>query len=80
MVEQLPIKVGWRDAPLTFWDFRRSNEQKLLANVAISLHLHPHLHQSILPVLSCGVELLSTSQLFSSSDTKDFLRIAFRVV
>ena len=38
--------------------------QKLSANAAIVLHSHPHLHQSILPILSCGVKLISSSQLF----------------
>ena len=50
--------------------------QKLSGNVAIGLHSHPLLHQFILPILSCGVNLISYPQLFSSSDAKCFLGIA----
>ena len=54
MVGQLSIKAEWRDAPLVLWDFSRSNNQKLSANVALGLYSHPHLHQSILAILFCG--------------------------
>ena len=72
IVGQLSIKAEQRDAPLALRDFSRRNKYKLLANVAIGLHSHPHLHQSILAILPCGVKLISSSQLFSSSDTKCF--------
>ena len=72
LVRHLSIKAEWRDAPLTLRDFSQSNKEKLSVNVAIGLHSHPHLHQSILGILSCGVRLISTSQLFSSSGTKIF--------
>ena len=76
MIRQLPIKVGLRDPPLALRDFSRSNKQKLSANVTISLHSHPHLHQSILTILSCGVQSISSSLLFSSY--KRFLRNSLR--
>ena len=71
-------KAKWQDAPLALWDFSRSNKQKFLANAAISLHSHTHLHQSILPILYCGFKLVSSSQLSLSSHTKGFLRIVLR--
>ena len=40
--------------------------QKLSANAAIGFHSYLHLHQSVLLILSCGVNLISSSQLFSS--------------
>ena len=70
-VRQLPITAEWQDAPLEVQNFNQSNKQKLSANVAINLH------QSILAILSCGVKLASSLQLFSSCDTKDFLGTAF---
>ena len=72
LVRHLSIKAEWQDAPLALRDFSQSSKEKLQANVAIGLHSHPHLHQSILAILSCGVRLISTSQLFSSSGTKVF--------
>ena len=77
LVGQLPIKAKWRDATLVVRDFSESNKQTLSANVAIGLHSYPHFHQLILPILSWGVKLISSSQVFSSS-TKCFLRIALR--
>ena len=74
---ELAIKAEWRDAPLTLQCFSRSNKQ-MSANVAISLSSHLHTYQSILPILPCGAKLISSSQLFSSSDTKGFLGIALR--
>ena len=47
-------------------------------NIATDLHLHLHLQQAILPILSCCVKSISSSQLFSSSDTKCFFGIALR--
>ena len=70
-VRQLPITAEWQDAPLEVQNFNQSNKQKLSANVAINLH------QSILAILSCGVKLASSLQLFSSCDTKGFLGTAF---
>ena len=72
IVWQLSIKAEWQDAPLAIQDFIWSNKKKLLANVAIGLHWHPHLHQSVLAILSCGVKLIYSSQFFSSSNTKCF--------
>ena len=77
IVRQLPIKAEWGDAPLLLWDFSRRNKRRLSTNVTISLYSDPHFHQSILPILSCGVKLISYSQLFSSSDAKGFFVIAF---
>ena len=68
---QSSIKAEGRDA---LWDFRRSKKQKLSANVAIGLHSHPNLHQSLIAILSCGVMLMFSSQLFSSSETKCFFQ------
>ena len=65
IVGQLPIKAEWRDTSLAPWEFSQINKQKLSANVVISLHWHPYLHQSTLPIISCGVKLISFSQLFS---------------
>ena len=62
LVGQLPIKAKWRDATLVVRDFSESNKQTLSANVAISLHSYPHFHQLILPILSWGVKLISSSQ------------------
>ena len=70
---QLPIKAECRDAPLALRDFSRSNRQKPSGSIAISLHWHPHLHQSILPILSCKVKLIFPSQLLSFSTIKGFL-------
>ena len=65
------MKAERQDAPLRLRDFSRSNKQELSANIAIGLHSHPHLHQLILTIISCGVKLIPPSQ-FSSSDTKCF--------
>ena len=65
IVGQLPIKAEWRDTSLAPWEFSRINKQKLSANVVISLHWHPYLHQSTLPIISCDAKLVSSSQLFS---------------
>ena len=53
-------------------NFSQNNKHKLAANAANNLQSHPYFHQSILPNLSCGV------QLISSFDTKCFLGIALR--
>ena len=58
------------------WDFSRTNKQKLSANVAISLH--SLFHQSVLPIQSCGVTLISSSQLFSFFNKKGLLGIALQ--
>ena len=75
---QLSVKSESQNAPLASRDFRRSNKQKLSANIAISYYSPTHLYQSILPVLACGGKLISCSQLFSSSDTRRFLGIALQ--
>ena len=77
LVGQLSIKAEWQDAPLALQDFNWSNEQKLSGNAAIGLHSHSHLHQSIWAILSCGVKLISSSELLSSSDTKCYFCIYF---
>ena len=44
------------------------NMQQMLMLTSINLHSHLHLHQSILLIVSCGVKLISSSQLYSSSN------------
>ena len=78
LVGQFPIKAEWWDVSLALRDFSRSNLQKYLANVAIGLHSHPHLRQTVLPILSCVFKLIYFSQLFPSSGTKCFLEITLR--
>ena len=72
---QLLIKTEWRNVPLVLRDFNRSNKQELSENIAISLHSRPHLHQSMLSILSC-VKLISSLQLFPSSDIDQNSRIS----
>ena len=60
----MSIKAEREDTPLALRDFSRSNMELLLASVTISLNSHPHLHQSVLPILSCAVKFISSSQLF----------------
>ena len=76
IIRQLPIKAEWRDAPLVLCDFSQNNELKLSTNVAINLHSHWHLYQSILLIVSCGAKLISSLQLYSSSDANCYLGIA----
>ena len=76
LINTRTIKAGWRDNPLALRDFSQSNKQKLSANAGIGLHSHPHFHQLIISILSCGVKLFVPPQLFSSSITKCFLGIA----
>ena len=63
-IGKLTIKAEWWDASLTLRGFSQTNKHKLSPNVAIGLLFHPHLHQSILTILSCSVKLISFSQLF----------------
>ena len=60
----MSIKAEWQDTPLALRYFSRSNMELLLASVTISLNSHPHLHQLVLPILSCPVKFISSSQLF----------------
>ena len=74
VVAQFPKKAEWRDAPLALHDFSQSNKQKLSVNIAISFtYILP-----ILPILSRGVKLIFSSQLFPSSDAKVYLLIALQ--
>ena len=42
------------------------------------VYTHPHLHLSIIAILSCGVKLISSSEWFFSSDTEGFSEIALQ--
>ena len=43
-VDQLPIKIGWRDVHIAFWDFSRTNFPKhFLQKSIFSIALHQNL-------------------------------------
>ena len=60
----LPLRVG--------------NLADAMSNFETDLHSYPHLHQSILAILFCGDNLISSLRLPSSSNPTYFLGITLQ--